>query len=124
MFGKKRPEPAPSSPLPSKGLRVTIETADPDLLANGQAARSVLEGSGTITLVQHNDNTGAAMFFRGKLAMEAAVVSFLRDCKATKPSLDLLKCALLALAMEAMEGGAEQEREDEAKVRADGGERE
>jgi len=124
MFGKKRPEPAPSSPLPRKGLRVTIETADPEILADGGPARSTLEGSGTITLVQRNDNTGAAVFFRGKLAMEAAVVSFLRDCKSMEPDLDLFKVVLLAIAMEALEGGAEQEREDEAKVRADGGERE
>lgn len=124
MFGKKRPEPAPSSPLPRKGLRVTIETADPDLLANGQSARSVLEGSGTITLVQRNDNSGAAVYSRGKLNMENAVASILRDCKAMEPDLDLFKTVLLAIAMEAMEGGAEQEREDEAKVRADGGERE
>ena len=122
MFGKKRPEPASPSPLPRKGLRVTIETADPEILADGGHARSTLEGSGTITLVQRNDNSGATVFFRGKLAMEHAVVSFLRDCKAMEPDLDLFKCALLARAMEALEGGAEQEREDEAKARADGGE--
>ena len=123
MFGKKRPEPAPSSPLPRKGLRVTIETADPEILADGGTASSTLEGSGTITLVQRNDSTGAAVFFRGKLAMEAAVVSILRDCKAMEPGLDMFKVVLLAIAMEAMEG-EQQEREDEAKARADGGERE
>lgn len=124
MFGKKRPEPAPPSPLPRKGLRVTIETVDPDLIANGQSARSVLEGSGTITLVQRSDNSGAAVHFRGKLNMENAVACILRDCKAMEPDLDLFKVVLLAIAMEALEGGAEQEREDEAKARADGGERE
>ena len=123
MFGKKRPEPAPPSPLPRKGLRVTIETADPEILADGGPARSTLEGSGTITLVQRSDNSGAAVCFRGKLNMQSAVAILLRDCKATEPSLDLFKCVLLAIAMEAMVGGAEQEREDEAKARADGGER-
>lgn len=124
MFGKKRPEPAPSSPLPRKGLRVTIETADPALLAEGRPSRRTMEGSGTITLVQRNDSSGAAVLIRGKLNMESAVASILQDCKRQEPDLNLFKVVLLALTMEAMEGGAEQEREDEAKIRADGGERE